>query len=210
MTSTASGTKWQVEGQYYENCSCDFVCPCVPGQMTVRPTKGSCTFAMGFKIERGHFGEVPLDGLGFIVVAVTPEEMAKGNWSVGVVVDERASAAQRDAIAGIASGGAGGPMAALSGLVGKVLGVESATIDFKREGNSWSVIASDKIRLAGHGATGLNPDAAPMQLTNTGHPAANTFSLARAMDSRVSALGVSWFDKTGRNNAQYAPFAWSG
>ena len=28
----------------------------------------------------------------------TPEEMGKGNWSVGVIADERASAEQRDAI----------------------------------------------------------------------------------------------------------------
>src|SRR5262245_20014555 len=135
--ATNAVTKWQVAGQYYENCNCDFVCPCVPWQMTAKPTKGSCTFAMGFRIERGHFGDVPLDGLGFVVVGVTPEEMAKGNWSVGIVVDERASAAQRDAIGAIASGGAGGPMAAISGLVGKFLGVESAPIEFKREGNSW-------------------------------------------------------------------------
>src|SRR4030095_10558427 len=163
MAATGTATRWQVEGQYYENCSCDFVCPCVPGQMTAKPTQGSCTFVMGFQIERGHFGDVALDGLGFIVIGVTPEEMAKGNWSVGVVGDERASAEQRDAIAAIASGSAGGPMAALSGLVGKVLGVESAPIAFKREGNSWSVTSANKIRLAGHGATGLNPDAAPMQ-----------------------------------------------
>ena len=25
-----ANSSWQVEGQYYENCSCDFVCPCVP------------------------------------------------------------------------------------------------------------------------------------------------------------------------------------
>jgi hypothetical protein len=203
-----AATAWQVQGQYYENCNCDFVCPCVPGQMSVKPTKGSCTFAMAFQIERGRFGDVPLDGLGFVVVAVTPEEMAKGNWSVGVVVDEKASAAQRDAITGIASGSAGGPMAAVSGLVGKFLGVESAPIVFKKDGASWSVNASSKIHLAGKAATGLNPDAAPMQLSNTGHPAADTFTLARASDSRVAALGVSWADATGRNNAQYAPFAW--
>jgi hypothetical protein len=46
--------------------------------------RSTCTFAMGFKIERGKFREVPLDGLGFIVVGFTPEEMGKGNWSAGV------------------------------------------------------------------------------------------------------------------------------
>jgi hypothetical protein len=70
------------------------------------------------------------------------------------------------------------------------------------------VNAADKIRIAGRAATGLNPDAAPLQLSNTGHPAADTFTLARALDSRVAALGVSWADASGRNNAQYAPFSW--
>src|SRR5688572_32169156 len=109
---------WKISGQYYETCSCDFVCPCILGQMAVRPTNGSCTFAMGFQIERGGFGQVSLDGLGFIVLGLTPEAMAKGNWSVGVVVDDRATVEQRDAITSIVSGAAGGPMAVLSGLVG--------------------------------------------------------------------------------------------
>ncbi len=159
-----AATAWQIQGQYYENCNCDFVCPCVPGQMMVKPTKGSCTFAMAFQIERGRFGDIPLDGLGFVVVAVTPEEMAKGNWSVGVVVDEQASAEQREAITGIASGAAGGPMAALAGLVGKFLGVESSPIVFQQDGASWSVNASSKIRLAGPGRdraeSGRRPHAA--------------------------------------------------
>src|SRR3954469_20237632 len=125
---------WQISGQYYETCSCDFVCPCILGQMAVEPTKGSCTFAMAFQIERGKYGTVSLDGLGFIVLGLTPEVMGKGNWSVGVVADERANAEQREAIAAIASGSGGGPMAALGGLVGKFLGVESAPIRFERSG----------------------------------------------------------------------------
>src|SRR5687767_2069254 len=66
---------WKVSGQYYETCNCDFVCPCVPGQMAVRPTKGACAFAMAFQIDRGSYGTLSLDGLGFIVLAWTPEEM---------------------------------------------------------------------------------------------------------------------------------------
>jgi hypothetical protein len=203
-----ANANWQIKGQYYENCSCDFLCPCVPSQMQVKPTKGSCTFAMGFQIEQGRYGDTPLDGLGFIVVGFTPEEMAKGNWSVGLVIDERATDAQRDAITGIASGSAGGPMAALGGLVGKFLGAESAPIAFQRNGDSWGVRAGDGIRINGRGTKGLNAEASPMQLTNTGHPAADAFSLANASDSHVAALGVLWDDASGRNNAQYAPFSW--
>jgi len=136
-----SNPSWQVNGQYYETCNCDFVCPCVPGQLSVRPTQGTCDFAMAFQIERGSFGTVPLDGLGFIVLGHTPSAMGDGDWSVGLIADDRASAEQRDAITAIASGAAGGPMAALSGLVGRLVGVESAAITFDREGASWSVNA---------------------------------------------------------------------
>ena len=199
---------WHVRGQYYETCNCDFVCPCVPWQLSIQPTKGACIFAMAFQIEEGRYGSVGLDGLGFIIVGLTPAEMGKGNWSVGVVVDERATGEQKDAIAGIASGAAGGPMAALSGLVGTLLGIESSAIEFTRSGPSWSVKAAPRVQMSAAGAVGLNPAAAPMQLTHTGHPAADTFSLARATDSHVSVFGVSWNDTSGRNNGQYAPFSW--
>jgi hypothetical protein len=200
---------WRVNGQYYETCSCDFVCPCVLGQMIVTPSKGWCTFAMGFQIERGSYGTVSLDGLGFIVLGWTPEAMAKGNWSVGLVVDERAGAEQRDAITAIASGAAGGPMAALSGLIGQFLGVEAAAIRFDRNGGSWSVSAANLVAMAASAAMGINPEATePLHLDNTGHPAANRFALAHATKSHVHALGLSWDDDTGTNNGQYAPFSW--
>jgi hypothetical protein len=207
MTSTS----WSVKGQYYETCSCDFVCPCLPAQMAVKPTKDSCTFAMAFQIERGSYGAVSLDGLGFIVLGFTPEAMAAGNWSVGLVTDERASTDQREAITAIASGAAGGPMAAMAGLIGKFLGVESAPISFERSGVKWSVKASRFVDMAAQGAMGMNPGATePLYLENTGHPAADRFALAHAVKSHVNALGLSWDDTSGKNNGQYAPFAWQG
>ena len=204
-----AATAWQVNGQYYETCSCDFVCPCVPGQLAVRPTKGSCTFAMAFQIERGTYGSLSLDGLGFVLLGYTPGVMGEGNWSVGVIVDERASGEQREAIVGIASGAAGGPIAALSGLVGKILGVESAPIRFDRSGARWSVKAGGLLDMSAEGARGLNAASEePLYLDNTGHPAANRFALARATKSFVRALGLSWDDASGKNNGQYAPFVW--
>jgi hypothetical protein len=202
-------TAWQVSGQYYETCNCDFVCPCVPGGLTVSPTKGSCTFAMAFSIERGSYGTVALDGLGFIVLGFTPQAMADGNWSVGLIADERATAEQRDAITTIASGAAGGPMAALSGLIGTFLGVQSAAIRFDRAGKTWSVTAPGFVDMAAEGVMGINPAATePLHLDHTGHPAADRFALARATRSHVHALGLSWDDVSGSNNGQYAPFSW--
>ncbi|MBI4887288.1 MAG: DUF1326 domain-containing protein [Acidobacteria bacterium] len=201
---------WNVSGQYYETCSCDFVCPCILGQMAVRPSKGTCTFAMAMQIERGKYGGVALDGLGFVVVALTPEAMGKGKWSVGLVIDERASAEQRDAITAIASGAAGGPMAALSGMIGTFLGVETAPIRFERSGVKWSVKAAALVDMAAEGAMGINPNATePMYLDHTGHPASDRLAVAHASKSHVHALGLSWDDASGKNNGHYAPFSWT-
>jgi len=177
--------------------------------MTVEPTKGTCTFAAAFQIEKGTFGSVSLDGLGFIVLALTPEAMGKGNWSVGLVIDDRATTEQRDAITAIASGSAGGPMAGLSGLIGTFLGVESAPIKFERDGAKWSVNAASKVDMAAQAAMGINPaNTEPLHLANTGHPASDDIALAHALKSHVSALGLSWDDTSGKNNGQYAPFNW--
>jgi hypothetical protein len=201
---------WQVSGQYYETCNCDFICPCVPGQMAVTPTHGACQFAMAFQIERGRFDAVSLDGLGFIVLGFTPEAMGKGNWSVGLITDERAGAEQRDALTAIATGAAGGPIAGLSSLIGTFLGVQPAAITFDRDGAKWSVTAESLVDMAAQGAMGVNPGATePLHLDHTGHPAADRFALARPSKSHVHALGLSWDDVSGRNNGQYAPFAWS-
>jgi hypothetical protein len=177
--------------------------------MAATPTKGSCSFAMTFQIERGQYGSVSLDGLSFIVLGFTPEAMGKGNWSVGVIADARATAEQRDAMTAIASGSAGGPMSALGPLVGKFLGVESAPIEVKRNGPSWSVTAAGLLDMSAQAAMGINPSATePLQLENTGHPAADRFALARAVESHVDALGWNWSETSGKNNGQFAPFDW--
>lgn len=178
--------------------------------MMVKPTKDACIFAMAFQIERGKYGNLSLDGLGFIILGRTPEEMGRGNWSVGLIADERATAAQREAIGAIASGAAGGPMAALSGLIGKFLGIESSPIRFERSGINWSVQAPKLVDMAAEGARGINPQATePLYLENTGHPAADRFALAHASKSHVHAFGLSWDDSSGRNNGQFAPFSWN-
>jgi hypothetical protein len=177
--------------------------------MAVRPSKGSCTFAMTMQIERGSFGSVALDGIPFIVLGYTPAEMGKGDWSVGLVVDDRATAEQRDAITAIASGAAGGPMAPLSGLIGKFLGVEQAPIAIDRSGLKFSVKAGSLVDMAGEGQMGIDPRATePMFIENTGPPVSNRLALAHASKSHVQALGLAWDDASGRNNGHFAPFNW--
>ena len=201
---------WSISGQYCETCSCDFVCPCILTQMTARPTKGACTFAMAMHIHKGSFGPVPLDGVPFIVLGFTPGPMSEGNWSVGLVIDESATDQQRDAITAIASGGAGGPMAPLSGLIGTFLGVGRARVTIQSTGVNWSVTAGSLVDMTMEGVMGIDPRVTePMAIENTGHPINSRLALARAKHSHVHALGLSWDDDGGLNNGHFAPFNWS-
>ena len=58
-------TQWRLEGKWLEYCSCDYGCPC---ESMADPTQGHCTGAVAFKIDKGHYGDLSLDGL---VVAAT-------------------------------------------------------------------------------------------------------------------------------------------
>ena len=121
--------------------------------------------------------------------------MGKGNWSVGLIADERASAEQRDAITAIASGAAGGPMAALAGLIGTFLGVQSAPIHFDRSGAKWSITASDLVDMAAEGAKGINPDRPNRCISTT--PAIRPLIALRSptLPGAASARSV-WHGKT--------------
>ena len=201
-------TDWQLNGEYFETCSCDYVCPCPTSHLTARPTKGSCTFALTFHVDRGHYGSVALDDLNFVVVARTPEAMANGNWSVGLITDERARTEQQEALTAIASGQAGGPMAALAPLIGTFLGAEARPIDFQKDGMRWSVSVPGMLDQAAEGVSGGRDPAEPMYLDNTPHPVNARLALAKAVRSHLHAFGLDWDDDSGQNNGHFAPFDW--
>ncbi len=199
---------WQIAGDYFETCSCDFLCPCIPSNMAAAPTKGWCNFAMVFKIEKGNSDAVKLDGLSFAVIGHAPEIMGKGNWSVGLIIDERASADQKQAIMTIASGQAGGPPAILTGVVGKLLGAESRPITFKKDGLRRSVSIPNMLEQSVEGVASAANPAETLYIDNTLHPANPRLALAKATASHLHAFGLDWDDTSGNNNGHFAPFNW--
>jgi hypothetical protein len=201
-------TSWQLSGEYCETCSCDFLCPCLPSNLTARPTQGDCYFLFGFDVTEGRYGTVTLDGLKFAVVGHTPGVMVEGNWSVGLIVDEQASAEQVEALTAIASGQAGGPMSALGPLIGKFLGVERKPIQFTKDGMRRSVSIPGVLEQELAGVESPTKPGEPLYVDNTMHPANPRLALARASRSQLSAFGLTWQDTSGKNNAHYAPFIW--
>ena len=203
-------TNWEISGDYVESCSCDYLCPCITSNMTVPPTDNSCRGALVFHIDRGRYGDIRLDNLNFAIPIYATGELIKGNWSVGVITDVRATAEQQEALVTIASGQAGGPMSVLASLIGTFRGVEAKVIHFEKKGMRRSVSIPGVLDQAIEGvAGGANPDE-PLYLDNTVHPAKSRVALAKALRSHLHVFGIDWDDDSGRNNGHFAPFNWHG
>lgn len=201
---------WRIEGQYMETCNCTYLCPCPSSNLTARPTEGDCKAAIAMRIDKGEKDGVELDGLSFIVVLHSPGAMAEGNITVGLIVDHRATDKQAEAIGAIATGAAGGPMAALAPLVGRVAGVEKRPISFEVKGLTYVVKAGELIDQACEGVPGPARPGEPIYLDNTGHPVNSRLALAKATRSSFHAFGIDWSDSSGTRNGHFAPFAWAG
>ena len=203
-----ANVQWQISGEYFEACSCDSVCPCPTSGLAARPTKGSCDAGLVFRVDRGRYGGTALDGLAFAVLLHTPGPMIDGNWTVGLVLDERASAEQREALTTIASGQGGGPMAAVGPLIGRFAGAEAKPIRIESSGMRRSVSVPGVLDIAIEGIPGAS-GSEPIYFDNVGHPAASRLALAKASRGHMHAFGIDWDDTSGRNNGHFAPFAWS-
>lgn len=201
---------WKIEGQYMETCNCSFLCPCITSNLTARPTEGDCKAAVAMRIDRGEKDGVRLDGLSFLVMLHSPGPMAEGQIVVGLIVDERATDAQASAIEQIATGAAGGPMAALAPLVGRLAGVERREVRFEQDGLRYQVRAGDLVDQACEGLPSVAHEGEAIALDGVAHPVNARLSLARATRSRFQAFGIDWDDASGTRNGHFAPFAWQG
>lgn len=93
---------WYIEGVEVTNCNCDYGCPC---QFEARrPTHGDCRGFAAVRIDKGHFGNVPLDGLCAALLYGWPGPIYEGNGECQAVVDEQGNGKQRAALAAIMYG----------------------------------------------------------------------------------------------------------
>ena len=201
---------WQISGEYMETCNCTMLCPCITSNLAATPTEGDCKAAVTMRIDKGEKDGVRLDGLSFIVMLYAPGAMGAGNMSVGLIVDERATDAQVEAISAIATGAVGGPMAALAPLVGKIAGVERRPIQYEMVGLKRVARAGDLVDQACEGIPSLSAPGQAIGIDNTAHPVNSRLNLAKATRSMFNVFGFKWNDSSGTRNAHFAPFSWAG
>ena len=201
--------EWKMQGTELSNCNCNWGCPC---QFNSLPSQGHCRATGFIQIDKGHFGDVTLDGLRWGVLAAWPGAVHQGNGTFMTVIDERADANQRAAIEAISHGKETDPGSLIwqvfSTTVTKFLPTQFKPIDLAIDVNARTA----KVRVPGL----IDCDIEPIKNPVTGDPQQarvilpNGFEFTEAefASGKAKSSGAIElvFDNT---HAHLAPIHWS-
>jgi len=160
-------------------------------------------------IQKGNYGNTILDGLDIVGMFNAPGNMLKGpKWKAALYIDEKASSEQIDALTRIYSGQAGGFFAALTNLMGEMLGIKSVSIEFNINGKRRSLRVKDSIELEIEGVNGADPTK-DVRLVNPAFSAVpgSDLIVARSSKYHYKDYGLEW-NNSGKNGF-YCKFIYS-
>jgi hypothetical protein len=172
-------TPWRISGEELASCSCAWGCPC---QFNARPTSGRCEALAAWRIDKGHFGETPLDTVVFASLLWFPGAVHEGNGKVLHVIDEKATAAQRAAVEALLMGTQGGvAFEIFAAVTPNKLGVVSARITFESDREA----RIGKISIPGVAESRVEPIKNPV----TGEPHRARIDLPDGFEYKVAEVG---------------------
>ena len=117
--------QWELKSDTYDNCNCAMNCGC---QFNLPSTHGYCQTAYVGRVVEGHFNATPLAGLKWAGLYRWPGEIADGNGTRLIVIDERADESQRVALETIISGEACAPLSNVFSVYGSACSESCATL----------------------------------------------------------------------------------
>jgi hypothetical protein len=207
----AQASQWSISGEYFENCSCDVVCPCEispGGFLTAMPDNGYCNVVLVFHVSEGRYGDIDLADRNVVMAARTTAPMAEGNWTAAVYLDERATGEQQEALGAIFGGAAGGPPSALAPLIGQNLGAKLVPIEYRNEGKKRSARIGSILDANIQAVPAAVPDAVVIKLNANPLFPGEDWVQAYGVQTTFSDHEFQW-DLTGKC-ADYSLFRWSG
>jgi hypothetical protein len=170
---------------------------------------------LAWHVNRGRYGDVPLDGLNVLAVAHFEGNLWAGEARpvMGIFIDERADDSQRAALQAIFGGQAGGFPAEFAKMIGEIRGIEFAPIEFEiaPDLSYWRARVPGKVEAEAQALTGpMTPPGKRVQTFNSpgsevGPSGPATWGVATA--DRVNAFGFD-FTWDGRSS-KHIPFSWS-
>jgi len=78
-------TSWKPEGDYFEECNCKLICPCI---FKEDPDEGYCNLTAAWHIQKGNYDKVNLDGLNVVALFHAPGNMLTGpKWKAAFYIE---------------------------------------------------------------------------------------------------------------------------
>jgi len=177
--------KWMIKGREFVNCNCSYGCPC---QFNGLPTHGHCQAVAGFEIEQGFHGSTKLDDLKFVGIFRWPGAIHEGKGEAAVIIDERATEAQRGVLLRILSGQDTEPGATVFNVFAPTLEKLHdpifAPIEFQVD------IAERKARLVVHGVTEGRGE--PILNPVTGEKHRVRIDMVSGFEYQLAEIGRGW------------------
>lgn len=135
--ATETKVKWAMEADYLQACNCDYGCPC---EFEAPPTRGNCEAIGAWRINKGNYGDVSLDGIGIGFSLKTKAALHEGDITLAAFIDEKANDDQKNAILQIMTRAAGGlPFEIIASLVSNMLEPQIVPFNFNIDGQNSSV-----------------------------------------------------------------------
>ena len=195
---------WNLQGTYFETCSCDVICPCT-ASLSIGADYDRCRVVLVFNVVDGDVEGTDVSGLKVAAIAETPKVMTDGNWRLGVFIDAAASDEQAEKLGGVFGGQLGGPMEMLAPLVSENLGVERGAIEISEEGLRHSVKIGDVVDFEIEDIVPFGVETGePARLVGIFHPAGPELTISRATRSRINAFGIEFEGKSGFSSSQFS------
>ena len=136
--------EWTMRGTVLIACNCAYGCPC---NFNALPTRGKCEGQWTWHVEDGSFDRTDLGGLTFTLAVNWPGAIHEGNGEAVLLVDERSSDAQREAVHTLVKGGSGGPWGILGWTWPTLHGPEPVPYELELSGLHSRVRAGDGFLL---------------------------------------------------------------
>jgi hypothetical protein len=207
--------EWRVAGEWFDVCSCNTPCPCTYAQA---PTGNHCEVMWAYRIKEGYYGATSMAGLKVVLLSSFDGNLWDGGkLDTGIFLDAAAGDEQRQALAAIFTGQAGGWMTQfVPEHVRSVRGVEfadiSVEVDSKLE--HWNVRVADKVDASGVPLSGPTSD--PAKLLQSYNPpgsevgpTSDPVTWGKSVTGRWNAFGFDQNIPAGQAS-KHIPFDWHG
>ena len=205
--------RWHLTGDWFDICSCNIPCPC---EFAQPPTNNVCQGLLVWHIRDGHYGSLRLDGLSLLALGTFEGNIWVEDTKVrmGLFIDERADAQQREALQTIFAGKAGGWPADFAAKVGEIRGIEFAPIEFELADDLAFWRAEIPGRVVGRADALTGPTTPPGKRVQTLNPPGSEVGPGQvatwgsSTELRTEGFGFKW---TGDKwSSKHIPFDWTG